>query len=94
MTELVSQELLQGFTGTTARDALIQRFSALPVIVSEVSDYIAAAELRNTCRRGGVQAKTIDALIAQLTIRFDLELLGTDNDFRHMAKHVPLRLAT
>ena len=29
-------------------------------------DHVAAAELRNSCRRRGVQIGTIDALLAQL----------------------------
>lgn len=49
-----------------------------------------AAELRNTCRRGGVQVGTIDALLAQLCLRHDLTLLTTDRDFHHIARLVPV----
>jgi len=51
-----------------------------------------AAGLRTTCRQGGVQIGTIDALIAQLAIHHGLTLLTTDQDFAHAAKHRPLRL--
>jgi predicted nucleic acid-binding protein len=51
-----------------------------------------AADLRNRCRRAGIQIGTIDALIAQLCIRHDLTLLTTDNDFAAVAKQSPLRV--
>jgi predicted nucleic acid-binding protein len=91
-TGLVLQELLQGFTGPKARESIINRFSALPVIVPSRGDHIAAAEIRNLCRRNGVQIGTIDALIMQLCIRYDLVLLTTDRDFFFAAQHCPVRL--
>lgn len=57
-------------------------------------DHIAAAEIRNRCRRAGVQIGTINALLAQLCIRYDLMLLSTDGDFARVAAHTPLRLWT
>ncbi|MBC8056354.1 MAG: hypothetical protein H7Y61_07220 [Rhizobiales bacterium] len=53
-----------------------------------------AAELRNTCRREGIQVGTIDALLAQLCIRHDLTLLSTDNDFKLAAPHGALRVGS
>ena len=50
-TGLVLQELLQGFRGPTARDGIVERFGALPLIVPDRDDHIEAAEIRNTCRR-------------------------------------------
>ena len=52
----------------------------------------AAAEIRNTCRRAGIQVGTIDALLARLCLRHDLTLLTTDNDFKHAARLYPLRI--
>lgn len=46
-------------------------------------DRIAAAGLRNLCRRCGVQLGTIDALLIQLCRRYELTLLSTDKDFAH-----------
>lgn len=89
---LVLQELLQGFRGPKARDAIVERFGALPLLVPDRSDHLEAAELRNACRRNGVQAGTIDALFVQLCIRHDLAMLTTDRDFELMARHVDLRL--
>lgn len=89
-TGIILQELLQGFAGPTAHKAMIERFSSIPMLVPETSDYIDAAELRNKCRRKGVQAGTIDALIAQLSLRYKLSLLTTDKDLKHISKVVKL----
>ena len=92
VTGLVLQELLQGFSGPKARKDLIDRFSALPLLAPDRLDHIDAAELRNRCRRAGLQIGTIDAVIAQLCIRHDLMLLTTDNDFALAARHCALRV--
>ena len=91
-TGLVLQELLQGFSGAKASAQIIERFAPLPLIQPTRDDHLAAAELRNTCRRSGVQVGTIDALIAQLCLRHELTLLSTDKDFKLAAKHCALRL--
>ena len=91
-TGLVLQELLQGFGGPTARAAIVERFSALPLLVPDRADHTEAADLRNACRRQGIQVGTIDALLAQLCRRHDLVMLTTDRDFELMAPHVGLRL--
>lgn len=93
VTGIILQELLQGFAGASAQEAIVERFAALPTLVPETRDHIAAAEVRNRCRRKGVQVGTIDALIAQLAIRYELDLLSTDKDFRHMAKILRIKLA-
>jgi predicted nucleic acid-binding protein len=74
------------------RDAILQRFTALPTITPARDDHVEAAEVRNVCGRKGVQLGTIDALLAQLAIRYELVLLTTDRDFVHAAAHVPLRV--
>ena len=85
------QEVLQGYSGAKARDRLLEHFAALPMINPDRTDHIEAAGLRNDCRRRGVQLGTIDALIAQLCIRYDLTLLSTDDDFKHAARYCRLR---
>jgi predicted nucleic acid-binding protein len=91
-TGLVVQELLQGFSGPKSRDSILERFSALPLLTPDRDDHIAAADLRNDCRRSGLQIGTIDAIIAQLCIRHSLTLLTTDQDFERAATIVPLKL--
>ena len=91
-TGIVLQELLQGFQGPRAKAQIVERFGALAMIAPERDDYIDAAELRNECRRHGIQIGTIDALLAQICIRHKLVMLATDLDFSHMAKWTPLQL--
>jgi predicted nucleic acid-binding protein len=91
-TGLILQELLQGFSGPKARGQIIERFAAFPLLNPDREDHIAAAELRNLCRRRGVQAGTIDSLLAQLCIRHELTILTTDVDFKHIAKHTSLHI--
>jgi predicted nucleic acid-binding protein len=85
-TGLVLQELLQGFVGPKDRKLILERISALPLISPDRQDHIEAADLKNKCRRAGIQIGTIDALFAQLCVRHDLTMLAADNDFRHVAK--------
>ena len=93
-TGLVLQELLQGFPGPKARNEIVRYFSALPLLVPDRNDHVSAAELRNTCRRKGIQVGTIDALLAQLCVRYELPMLTTDKDFHHIAGQAPLRVWT
>ena len=91
-TGIVLQELLQGFRGPSAKSAILNRFAALPFIAPARGDHVDAAELRNRCRREGVQVGTIDALLAQLCIRYDLVMLSADLDFERIAQRSRLRL--
>jgi predicted nucleic acid-binding protein len=91
-TGLVLQELLQGFSGPKAKEQILHRFAAVPLLVPDRDDHIQAADLRNRCPRAGIQIGTIDALLAQLSIRHDLTMLSTDADFLRLAAHSALRL--
>jgi predicted nucleic acid-binding protein len=91
-TGLVLQELLQGFVGPRAGVKIIERFAALPNINPDRQDHIEAADLRNRCRRAGVQIGTIDALLAELCIRHGLTMLTTDNDFSLVTARFPLQM--
>jgi predicted nucleic acid-binding protein len=93
-TGLILQEILQGFSGPRQRAQIIDRFSALPLLVPDRRDHIDAAELRNKCRCNGLQIGTIDALLAQLCLRHDLTLLAADRDFHAIAAHCALKLWT
>lgn len=94
VTGLVLQELLQGFTGPKAREAIIDRFAAVGFIAPTRQDHIDAAELRSACCRQGIQVGMIDALLAQICIGRDLAMLTADADFAHVARVAPLRLWT
>jgi predicted nucleic acid-binding protein len=93
-TGLVLQELLQGFSGPRNRTQILDRLAALPLLVPDRLDHVDAAELRNKCRRAGIQIGTIDALLTQLCLRHDLPMLTADRDFYEIARHSGLRLWT
>jgi predicted nucleic acid-binding protein len=93
-TGLVYQELLQGFRGARDQRAIVARFAALPFITPDRHDHFEAAQLRNRARRRGVQVGTIDAILAQICIRYELRLLTTDADFSRIAEHEPLECWT
>jgi predicted nucleic acid-binding protein len=91
-TGLVLQELLQGFSGPRSRDQILERFAALPFLTPDRQDHVHAAEVRNSCRRSGVQIGTIDALLAQLCLTNSLTLLTTDRDFDHVSRLTGLKI--
>ena len=86
------QEVLQGFAGPKNRDQLVERLSALAFLQPDKQDHIAAAEIRNVCRRRVIQIGTIDALLIQLCQRYELTLLTTDKDFQAASQQVEFRL--
>ena len=87
-TGIVWQELLQGFQGPRAKAQIVERFGALAMIAPGRDDYIDAAELRNECRRHGIQIGTIDALLAQKGTCSALRLLSAlRRSFWALASH-------
>jgi len=89
-TGLILQEILQGFVPDRARTQIIERFANMPLVEPDRDDYIGAAELRNTCRKVGIQLGTVDALIAQVAIRHNHRMSTTDRDFVHAPPHIGL----
>ena len=89
---MVLLELLRGFIPPVAQERILSDLAPLELIEPTRDDYIEAARLANTCRQAGVQLGSVDALLAQLAIGNDLELLTTDRDFENAAKLVPLRI--
>lgn len=93
-TGVVYLEVLRGFTRPTGRTRIEADFASIPFVEPTRPDYAGAADLSLTCRRAGVQLDTVDALIAQVCIANDLQLLTADGDFLHAARHVPLDVWT
>ena len=92
-TGLILQELLQGFSAPKSRAKIREAFAALPFIIPDRKDHIDAASMKIELRRKGVQAGTIDVLLAQLCLRHRLCILTLDSDFNHIARFTPLSLA-
>lgn len=88
----VRQEVLSGISNRAVFDNLkskLRSFEDLP-ITSE--DYETAAEFFNTCRTNGVQGSHTDFLICAVAHNNNLMIFTTDDDFRHYAKYLPIRL--
>jgi predicted nucleic acid-binding protein len=56
------------------------------------NDYIYASELNNKCRSKGINAGSIDFLIASVAIRNELELVTFDKDFFNISKYTDLKI--
>jgi len=56
--------------------------ATIPCYVPDEIDAEAAAHLQISLRRRGIRLETVDALIAAVSLRYDLTLLTTDKDFR------------
>ena len=89
-TGLLSRDLLQGFRRPRDQEAIVAHLGALPFLTPDRHDHFEAAQLRNRALHRGVQVGTIDAILAQLCLRYELRLLTTDADFARIAEHEPL----
>lgn len=89
---IILTEILQGVTSDTLFRQIEKQFEALDLIEPTKSDYVAAAKLATICRHKGIQASTIDFLIAAVSIEHNLWLLTTDDDFGHIASVSSLKL--
>jgi predicted nucleic acid-binding protein len=90
---IVLQEVLSGIRSAEQFEATKQRLTASFVIVlPTVSDFIAAARLKNECLSTGISLSGPDCLIAVLALAGDHELLTLDNDFALIAKQTSLKL--
>jgi len=96
-TDVVLMEVLAGARDDADRDRLRRLLlRSVEFIATEgPADYESAAELYRLCRRGGETPRQLsDCLIAVVAMSHDTELLCADADFRAIARHAPLRLAT
>ncbi|MCL2090301.1 MAG: PIN domain-containing protein [Micrococcales bacterium] len=93
-TGVIAQELFYGLGASADAERVARAFRALRYLAPTLDQHIAAARLRRDLRTTGIQVSSADALIAHLAATHDLTLLTTDQDFTHVAAHVPLRLWT
>ena len=91
-TGTVLRELLQGIRGPNAVAQIARHFQAIPMITHVRGDHVGAADLRNECRRRGVQVGTVDALLAQICMSRELVMLSTDRDFNYIENWTLLQL--
>lgn len=89
---VILQELLQGIRNPDHFQSVKTHLENFPIIDLVRGDNVYAAELESTCREKGVQAGTIDFLIAAAAIGHECTLLTTDLDFERIATVAPLKL--
>jgi predicted nucleic acid-binding protein len=89
---IILQEILQGVRMPGDFRQLKEHFDAYPLLPVMREHYIKAAELQNHLAKKGVQAATIDALIAATAIAHECHLFTNDKDFDFMARHSDLKL--
>lgn len=89
---VVLQELLSGVRHEAQFRRLRRVLHTFPVVLATEEAHVAAAQLFNACRSGGVAATAIDCLIAATATQAEAKLLAIDGDYEHMARVVPLEL--
>jgi predicted nucleic acid-binding protein len=92
LTGPIRQELLSGIKDIgrylLLRDHL-RAFTDLPVTTA---DYELAAEYFNISRSKGIQGSNTDFLLCALSVRNDLPIFTTDNDFAIYRQQIPITL--
>lgn len=86
----ILQELLDGLRSPADFERLLDALSAFPLLGLDRESYVAAARIRNDCRRRGIQMGQVDALIAAACIQHGCALLTADTDFVRIAEHADL----
>jgi predicted nucleic acid-binding protein len=90
----ILQEVLQG-AGSEKEFSLLRKYLSTQRfydLKDPVDSFINAARLYMDCRKKGITIRsTIDCLIAETVLEHDLFLLHNDNDFKAMARVIPLK---
>ena len=88
----IRQELLAGIREHSVFELLRERLRSFPDLPLAPDDYELAAEYFNVCRRRGIQGSNTDFLLCAAAWRREHAILTTDDDFRHFAQVLPIRL--
>ena len=86
----ILQELLDGLRSTKQFDRLLALLDPYPLLDLDRQTYIAAARLQSVCRSKGINAGSIDFLIAAACCQNGFPLLTADKDFVRIAGHCDL----
>jgi predicted nucleic acid-binding protein len=88
----VRQELLSGISDEKQYDALRKLTRAFPDEPLRLADFERAARVTNECRRNGIAASAIDALICAVAMERSWPVFTSDRDFAGYAGIVPVSL--
>jgi len=90
---IIITEVLQGFRTEKGFQRARRVLEALPTIQPTVDCHVRAARLFRFLRQKSITVRgAVDCIIAQACLDLDAELLSPDADFRHIARHTPLRV--
>lgn len=82
----ILQELVDGLRSRSQFQRLTRSLEPFPLLVPNRTTYIEAARLRTAFRGKGVQAGSVDCLIAAVCIEQGLPLLTADRDFLRISQ--------
>jgi len=88
----IRQEILSGYGDLKKFERLREKLSYFDNCLIQDSDYESAAELRNQCRKKGIQGSHIDFLICAVAKRMDVPIFTTDKDFFQYQEAISLKL--
>jgi|HubBroStandDraft_1064217.scaffolds.fasta_scaffold624354_2 predicted nucleic acid-binding protein len=91
LAEPIVFEVLRSATDAEALQ-LTQHFQSLPLLASPNNLWSSGVELARACRRVGLNAGSIDLLIATVAIHHGAELVTFDIDFQQIADVSDLRV--
>ena len=95
ITSFIYQEILQG-TKTRKEYTILNEYLSTQRFFhpkDQLASYAGAADIYFSCRKKGVTIRsTIDCLIAQISLEYDLFLLHNDKDFTAMASVIGLQI--
>jgi hypothetical protein len=92
ITSVIYQEILQGASTTQDTKYLVNYLGSQRFYFPQdpIDSYAAAANLYRLCRNKGITIRSsIDCLIAQIAIEYELLLLHNDIDYVRIQKAVP-----
>ena len=88
----IRQELLSGYSDFKQYEQLKSKLAYFPNQNIVDSDYEAAAEYSNLCRRKGVQGSHTDFLICAVAARAFMHIYTADKDFASYEQYLPFKL--
>lgn len=81
----ILQELLDGLRSAQQSARLLSVLKPIPLAPLRRQTYVLAAQMRNDCRKKGIQAGPTDFLIAAACVESGYPLLTADQDFDRIA---------
>lgn len=88
----IRQEVLSGYSKHSDYESLRSKLQYFPNEAILDSDYEAAAEYSNLCRKKGVQGSHIDFLVCAVSTRSKMKIYTNDKDFMNYSNFLPIAL--